>query len=166
MGLIADETRNSRPRFLRDMLEKRSQKKRASSFDATLSISSSSSSSLRNSSHSSSSNSLFNPSVVRKCSIVEEEGADASILRDALYKKDIALANRVAALNAQKLLLGENHSDVLFSLQNLAALHYRRGEYAQARCILEDKHVRREQALQPDHKTTNIPSEIFLRSEF
>ena len=101
--------------------------------------------------------------------IVEEEGrgADASLLKDALYKRDIALANRVAALNAQQLLLGENHPDVLFSLQNLAALHYRRGEYAQARRILEWKDVRRERSLQPDQKTTmKVPSEIFVRSEF
>ena len=173
MVRLTDEKRKSRPRFVQAMLDKRSQKKRAPSFDGTVESSSSSLGSHRNYSPT---NSQHNPSiVVASCIsmspivIVEEEGrgADASLLKDALYKRDIALANRVAALNAQQLLLGENHPDVLFSLQNLAALHYRRGEYAQARRILEWKDVRRERSLQPDQNTTmKVPSEIFVRSEF
>jgi Tetratricopeptide repeat len=163
MGLQPEEKSNNRSSFLRVMLEKRRQKKRAPSFDGTLESSTSSMDrSHRNVASVLPQESLPLASVHGPIIVVEEEGTDESLLNDANVKRDIAMTNRVAALHAQQQLLGENHPDVLFSLQNLAALHYRRGEYAQAQRIMEDNQLRRERA-QNEHMSSNVPTEIFIQ---
>lgn len=163
MGLQTEEKTNIRSSFLKAILEKRRQKKRVPSFDGTMETSTSSMDrSRRNFWSVTPQQNLILASACAPIIVVEEEGMDESLLNDAVYKRDIAMANRVAALHAQQQLLGENHPDVLFSLQNLAALHYRRGEYAQAQRILEDNQLRRERA-QNEHKTSDVPSEIFIQ---
>lgn len=162
MGLQTEEKSSIRSSFLMALLEKRRQKKRAPSFDGTLESSTSSMDHSRRSFWSLTPHNQNLASVYAPIVVVEEEGSDESLLNDAVYKRDVAMANRVAALNAQQQLLGENHPDVLFSLQNLAALHYRRGEYAQAQRIMEDNQLRRERA-QNELKTSNIPTEIFIQ---
>mmetsp|Transcript_15682 Transcript_15682/g.23757 ORF Transcript_15682/g.23757 Transcript_15682/m.23757 type:complete len:140 (-) Transcript_15682:255-674(-) len=84
---------------------------------------------------------------------------------DPIYKKDVGLGNRITALNAQQELLGENHSDVLFSLQRLAGVHYRRGEYDHAHRILEEhksRLQRRNRNGGGKDGSVNIPSEISI----
>eukprot|EP00547_Thalassionema_nitzschioides_P005155 CAMPEP_0194215884 /NCGR_PEP_ID=MMETSP0156-20130528/17979_1 /TAXON_ID=33649 /ORGANISM="Thalassionema nitzschioides, Strain L26-B" /LENGTH=71 /DNA_ID=CAMNT_0038944521 /DNA_START=243 /DNA_END=458 /DNA_ORIENTATION=- len=68
------------------------------------------------------------------------------------------------ALNAQQDLLGENHPDVLFSLQRLAGVHYHRGEYDHAHRILEEHKSRIQRRSSNGGKDQNvkIPSEISI----
>lgn len=75
---------------------------------------------------------------------------------DSIYKTNIGLGNRVLALNAQEELLGYDHPDVLFALQKLAGVHYRRGEYDHANRILEERESRRSGKI----GKSIIPSEI------
>mmetsp|Transcript_22549 Transcript_22549/g.34078 ORF Transcript_22549/g.34078 Transcript_22549/m.34078 type:complete len:162 (-) Transcript_22549:364-849(-) len=86
-----------------------------------------------------------------------------AFLDDQLYKNDIVLKNRVAAFSAQQKLLGKHHPDVLFSLQNLAGLLYRRGEYDHAHRVFKEYNNRQEQSNQSGKQMQDsIPSEIFL----
>jgi hypothetical protein len=155
-----EERRSSRPRFLRVMIERRN-KKRAPSYDATID---SSSSSIDPSHHHTPPNSLGNPSRSSPAAAIvaiEEEGTLPPRSNVPAYKSGVALSNRFAALQLQQQLLGEHHPDVLFSLQNLATLHYRRGDKVQAQRLLEDYQGRRERALSDQHGSLKIPSEIF-----
>mmetsp|Transcript_11294 Transcript_11294/g.16595 ORF Transcript_11294/g.16595 Transcript_11294/m.16595 type:complete len:160 (-) Transcript_11294:337-816(-) len=91
------------------------------------------------------------------------EDRSPSLFEDLLYKNNIALRNRVAAFNAQQKLLGKYHPDVLFSLQTLAGLHYRRQEYDHAQRIFKEHTYRQEQLdIQGKQMEVPIPSIIFL----
>lgn len=164
MKVQEDDKRFSRPKFLKVMIERRN-KRRASSFDATIESSSSSlDASHRNGTPSTSQHNAEAPAIAAPI-VIEEEDDDTDILAASL-KKDIALANRVAALKAQQRMLGENHPDVLFSLQNLAALHYRRGHYEEAQQVLEEQQARSEQAQHEQPSTYTIPHEIAFSPKF
>jgi hypothetical protein len=159
MGQVGEERRSSRPRFLRGIMERRN-KKRAPSFDTI----DSSSSSIDRSHHHTPSNSLHNPlrsSPVATIVAIEEEGTLPPRSNVPADKSEVALNNRFAALQVQQQLLGEHHPDVLFSLQNLATLHYRRGDKVQAQRLLEDYQGRRERAFSYQQDSLKIPSEIF-----
>ena len=56
---------------------------------------------------------------------------------DPVYQ-DVQLRARLEALRAQQMLLGEVHPDVIFSLQGLANVHCRRGEYRQANRVFDE----------------------------
>ena len=162
----SDEKHNNRPNLLRTLMERRRQKKRAQSLDETLGSSNSSldrpATTPRNRSPA---KSVHNDNRASRdpITIVEEDDADDNLLKDLLYKQEIALANRVTALKAQQQLCGKNHPDVLFSLQSLAAFHRRRGEHTLSQRVLEEIQLRGEQA-QDERTLSTIPSEISFRS--
>ena len=157
------EKHSHRPNLLRSLMERRRLKKRAPSLDETLGSSNSSVDRTSSSTHRNCSpaNSEHNGNLAIRdpITIVEEEDADDHLLKDSLYKHDVALANRVAALTAQQQLSGESHPDVLFSLQSLAAFHRRRGEHALSQRVLEEIQLRGERA-QNERTASNIPGEI------
>jgi hypothetical protein len=150
------------------MKERRSSssKKRAPSFDGTVDSDAASSLEASHRNFAKISNlDKGNPSASFCCKNTElysqEHRPLPSLLDDPLYKNNVALRNRVAALNAQQQLLGEAHPDVLFALQNLAGLHYRRGEISQAHRVLAEQQVRRDRA-QHHEQPMNIPEEISI----
>mmetsp|Transcript_29022 Transcript_29022/g.67329 ORF Transcript_29022/g.67329 Transcript_29022/m.67329 type:complete len:88 (+) Transcript_29022:1-264(+) len=49
------------------------------------------------------------------------------------------LKSRLEALKLQEELFGAGHPDVLFALQNLGLVHFRRGEYQQAHRVFDEK---------------------------
>jgi len=55
---------------------------------------------------------------------------------------DPALQARIEAIRIQQQLLGDNHPDVIFALSNLARLHQRRGNHAEAADILKESQMR------------------------
>jgi hypothetical protein len=158
----SEDKRSARPNLLRALMERRRRKKRAPSLDETLESSNNSVDRTRNRSPI---NSEHKDNLAFRDHIptVEEEDSDDSLLKDSLYKQDIALANRVAALTAQQLLSGENHPDVLFSLQSLAAFHRRRGEHALSQRVLDEIQLRGERA-HNECIALNVPSEIVFQS--
>jgi hypothetical protein len=163
MDIQSEDKHGDRPSLLRALMERRRRKKRAPSLDETLE--SSNSSVDRTPRNRSPINSEHNDNLAFRDPIatVEEEDSDDSVLKDSLYKQDIALANRVAALTAQQRLSGENHPDVLFSLQSLAAFHRRRGEHALSERVLEEIQLRGERA-HNERIAFNVPSEIVFQS--
>lgn len=79
---------------------------------------------------------------------------------DPVYQ-DIKLRSRLEALRAQQTLFGEGHPDVLFSLQGLCSVHYRRGEYQHAQRVF-DEACRRSSRF-PDE---GPPKEISIHAPF
>lgn len=70
--------------------------------------------------------------------IVIEESDDEE---ESLYE-DASLRARREALLAQQQLLGESHPDVLFMLENLGRVHYRRGNYQEAQRVFAESRRR------------------------
>mmetsp|Transcript_11409 Transcript_11409/g.18934 ORF Transcript_11409/g.18934 Transcript_11409/m.18934 type:complete len:162 (-) Transcript_11409:288-773(-) len=156
MGEERKERRSNRPRIIMQGIMERRSKKRAPSFDGTIDTSSSS---IDHSRQHTPSNSQHHPSRYPAAIIaIEEEDSRNHV---PFYKSEVALSNRFSALNAQQEMLGENHPDVLFSLQNLATLHYRRGNIVEAQRLLEDYQGRRERAFSDQHSAMKVPTEIF-----
>ena len=82
---------------------------------------------------------------------------------------DPALQARIEAIRIQQQLLGDNHPDVIFALSNLARLHQRRGNHAEAADILKESQMRSAMANQFSPSTArpsfpqeqgNVPGEI------
>jgi hypothetical protein len=90
-----------------------------------------------------------------------EEIANKTTFSFCGEKRAIAIANRLAALDTQQRMFGDSHPDVIFSLQYLAALYCRYGEYSEAEKIFRERY-RRIENLNKEPSICRIPSEIFV----
>lgn len=163
---MGTHTKGDRCRFL-PVIFRKYNKKRAISFDKTVESDVSLDACeaiITNSDSNSYAMNHATPSLKDSTTTTSEKDQANFLSEDPLYQNEVVLRNRIAALNAQQILLGKYHPDVLFALQNLAALHYRRGEYSHAQQVFKEHKDRREHRNSQEkggiHNT--IPSEIFI----